>query len=85
LKLVDAVQVSPLRRARHRLHVGLAHTGVVGEEDHVELGALGGLRDFDVMLEIDAGVGLRLGMPPGGDMMTGRVEEGAEPELAAWS
>ena len=35
----------------------------------------------DVMLEIDAGVGLRAGMPPGGDVMSGRIEEGAESEL----
>ncbi len=48
-----------LRRARQRLHLGLAHADVVGEEDHVELGALGGLRDLDVVLEVDAGVGLR--------------------------
>ena len=32
---------------------------IVGEEDHVELAALGGLRDLDVMLEVHAGIGLR--------------------------
>jgi len=32
-----------LRRARQRFHLGIAHADVVGEEDHVELGALGGL------------------------------------------
>ena len=34
------------------------------------------------MLKIDAGVGLGPGMPPRGDMMAGRIEEGAEPHLA---
>ena len=63
-------------------HMRLPHADVVGEEDHVELAALGGARDLDVMREIDPGVGLRALMPPGGDMMAGRIEKGAEPELA---
>ena len=63
----------------------LAHAEIVGEEDHVELAALGGLRDLDVVLEVDAGVGLRLRMAPRRDMVAGRIEEGAEPKLACRS
>ena len=70
-----------LRRARQRIHMRLAHADVVGEEDHVELAALGGPRDLDVVLEVDPGVGLRLRVPPRRDMVAGRIEEGAEPEL----
>ena len=61
--------------------VRLAHPEIVGEKDHVELGALGRLRHFHIVLEIDASVGLRARMPPGRDMMTGRIEKGAESEL----
>jgi hypothetical protein len=57
---------------------------VVGEKHHVHLGALGGLRQFDIVLKVDAGIGLRLGMTPGGDVVAGRVEEGPEPELFSW-
>jgi hypothetical protein len=61
--------------------VGLAHADIVGEEDHIEFSALGGFCDFGVMREVDAGVGLRAVMPPGGNMMAGWIEKGAEPEL----
>ena len=44
--------------------MGLPHADIVGEKDHVELGALGGLRQFAVMRDIDAGVGLRFFVPP---------------------
>ena len=60
----------------------LAHAEIVGQEDHVELAALGGARDLEIVLEIDAGVGLRARMPPRRDVMPGRIEEGAEPHLA---
>ena len=63
----------------------LAHRDVVGEEHHVHLGALGGARDLGVVLEIDAGIGLRLRVPPRRDVMAGGIEEGAEPELLAGS
>jgi hypothetical protein len=32
--------------------------------------------------KIDAGVGLRAGMPPRRHVMAGRIEEGAKPHLA---
>src|SRR5262249_2709646 len=70
-----------LRRAPERLHVGLANAGIVGEEHHVELGALGGWRDLGVVLEIDPGIGLRPRVPPGCNMMPGWIEERAEPHL----
>ena len=38
--------------------------------------------DLDVVLEIDVGVGLRVGMAPRRDVMSGGIEKGAEPELA---
>ena len=67
---------------RQRLDVRLADAEIVGQKDHVELAALGGARDVEIVLEVDAGVGLRARMPPRGDMMPGRIEEGAEPHLA---
>src|SRR4029078_4370212 len=70
---------------RQRLHLGIAHADVVGQEDHVELAALGGLRDLDVMFEVDAGVGLCARRPPRRDMVAGGVEEGAEAELGGRS
>src|SRR5262249_2811753 len=71
-----------LRRTGERLDPGVAHADIIRKEYQVELGALGGLRDLDIVLKVDAGVGLRIWMPPGGDMMPGRIEEGAEPHLA---
>ena len=62
--------------------MGLPHAEIVGEEYHVEFAALGCACDFEIMLEIDAGIGLRTRMPPRRDMMAGRIEEGAEPHLA---
>src|SRR6185295_13735638 len=47
-----------------------------------ELGALGRLGELDVVLEIDTGVGLRIGMAPRSHVMSGRIEEGAEPHPA---
>ncbi len=71
-----------LRRAAERLHVGPPYAEIIGEEHHVEFAALGGARDLEVMLEIDAGIGLRARVPPRRDVMAGRIEESAEPHLA---
>src|SRR5580704_16605871 len=71
-----------LRRAAQRLHMRLPHAEIVGQKHHVELAALRGAGDVEIMLEIDAGVRLRAGMPPRRHMMAGRIEEGAEPHLA---
>ena len=66
---------------RQRVDMGFAHADIIGKEDHVELGALGGLRQFAIMRDIDAGVGLGLGVPPGRDVVAGRVEKRAEPHF----
>ena len=71
-----------LRRAAQRLHMRLPHAEIVGQEHHVEFAALRRAGDFEIVLEIDAGVGLRAGMPPRRHMVAGRIEEGAEPHLA---
>ena len=60
----------------------LPHAEIVGQEHHVELAALRGAGDVEIVLEIDAGVGLGARMPPRRHMMAGRIEEGAEPHLA---
>ena len=60
----------------------LPHAEIIGQKHHVELAALRGAGDVEIVLEIDAGVGLRTGMPPRRHMMAGRIEEGAEPHLA---
>jgi hypothetical protein len=44
--------------------------------------ALGGARQLDIVLEVDASVGLRARMPPRGDVIAGRIEERAEPHFA---
>src|SRR5215470_15932237 len=62
--------------------MGAAYAHVVGEEHEIELRAFGGLRQLDVVLEVDAGVGLRVGVAPRGHMVAGRIEEGSEPHLA---
>ena len=53
-----------LHRAALRLDVGLAGRNAVGQENQVELGALRGLGDLDVVLDVDVGVGLRARMAP---------------------
>jgi len=52
-----------------------------GDQRDVLVGALGGARDLGVVRKIDPGVGLRVRMAPGSDMMPGRIEERAEPHL----
>jgi hypothetical protein len=59
-----------------------ADADAVRQEHHVELAALGGLRERRVVLEIEAAVGARVGMAPGGDVVTGGGEEGSEVHLA---
>ena len=53
-----------LRRAAERLHVRLPHAEIIGEKHHIEFAALGRARDFEIVLEIDAGIRLRTRMPP---------------------
>ncbi len=60
----------------------LADAEVVGQKHHVELPALGCAGDFQVVLKVDASVSLGARMPPRGDMMARRIEEGAEPHPA---
>jgi hypothetical protein len=43
----------------------------VGDEDLVEQAALGRLGQLDVVVDVDAGVGLRARMAPGRDVMAG--------------
>jgi hypothetical protein len=42
----------------------------------------GGAGDFQVVLKVDAGIGLGARMPPRGDVMARGIEEGPEPHLA---
>jgi hypothetical protein len=55
--------------------MGLSNAHIVGEEDHVELGAFGGLRKLAVVSDVDARVGLRFFVPPGRDMVSCWIEE----------
>ena len=71
-----------LRRTAQRLHMRLPDAEIVGQKYHVELAALRRAGDVEIVLEIDAGVGLRARMPPRRHMMAGRIEKGAEPHLA---
>src|SRR5215475_12608010 len=62
------LSASSLPARRHR----------VGDEHQIELAALGGLRDLGVMLEIGAGVDLRVRVKPGGYVVPGGVKERTE-------
>jgi len=53
----------------------------VGDEEDIELRPLCGLSKFDVVLDVEAGVGLRFGMTPSSDMMSRRLDERPETEL----
>ena len=70
-----------LRRSAQRLHMRLPHAKIVGEKHHIELAALGGAGDLEIVLEIDAGIRLRARMPPRGHVVPRRIEKGAEPHL----
>ncbi len=50
-----------LHRAALRLDVGLPGCNAVGQENQIEFGALRGLRDLDIVLDVDVGVDLRAG------------------------
>ncbi|CUI61657.1 Uncharacterised protein [Achromobacter xylosoxidans] len=76
------LEVVAARGARQRRQVGVAHADRVGQEDGVELGGLGATRQLGVMAEIDRRVGLGVGMAPGGDVVAGLHQEGAELDLA---
>ena len=70
-----------LRAARDR-QVGVAHADRVGQEDGVELGGLGAPGQIHVVAEVHGRVGLRAGVAPGGDVVAGLHQEGAELDLA---
>jgi hypothetical protein len=53
----------------------------VGDEHLIEEPALRGVGDLDVMIDVDAGIDDRAGMPPGGDVVSGCHDEGTEAEL----
>ncbi len=72
-----------LRPAAQRLEVAVSGGECIGEKHQVELAALSRLRELDIMFDIGACVDLCLWMQPGGDVMAGRMEEGAELHLAA--
>ena len=65
-----------------RVAIAVPAGRAVGDEDQVELAALGGLRQLAIVVDVVAGIGLRIRMPPGGDVVAGRHDEGAEPDLA---
>jgi hypothetical protein len=72
-----------VRRAAEKVHVVAPRAGAVGEKQQIELRGLRSLGKPDVMSEVDAGIGLRLGMAPCGNVMPGRVEKGAEAQMAS--
>jgi hypothetical protein len=74
-----------MRRAAKKVDVVTACSHAVGEKDQIEFGGLRSLGELDVMTEIDAGVGSRVGMPPRRNVMSGGVKEGAEAQVPATS
>ena len=87
------------RQQRDRLELGLVAMGrsaqeghivpacahAVGQEDQIELGGLGSARQCNVVLEVDARVGLGIGMSPGGNMVSAWVQERAKAQLVSAS
>jgi hypothetical protein len=55
----------------------------VSEEQRIEFSRLGDLRQALVVGEVQAGIGWHLRMTPGGDVVPGRHQEGAELELTS--
>ena len=72
-----------LHGAAERVHVRFARRHAVRQKDHVELGALGGLGDLDIVPDVDVGIDLRAWVPPRRDVMAGRIEVGGEPHGGA--
>jgi hypothetical protein len=66
-----------------RAHAAPAQARRVGDEQLVEQAALGGPRDPHVVVDVGPGIDLRAGVPPGGDMVAGGHDEGAEAQLAS--
>jgi hypothetical protein len=77
---LDHVPAGPRQRAGR--HIILADTGTVGEEDHVELAALGDLGAAYIMLDMQRAVGRHVGMAPGGRMITMTADRQTESHLA---
>ena len=72
----------PVRASEPRRIVALANAGAVGEEDHVELAALGGLGAAHIMLDVQRAVGRHVGMAPGGRVIAMAADRQTEPHLA---
>ncbi len=62
-------------------NVALANSGPVGEEDHIELAALGDLRAARVMLDMQRAVGWHIRMTPGGRVVTVVAYRQAKPHF----
>src|SRR5580704_13451433 len=77
------LEFGALAVAAERLEIRLLLAGrrAVGNEEEIKLAALRRAGELAVMGNVEAGIGLGVGMPPRGDMMTGRLHEGAELEL----
>ncbi len=70
-----------LGRAMERLRIGSARSHTVSHEDQIELRSFGDLRQLDIVGEIRTGVGLRQRMPPGGNVVPGRIKKSPELQL----
>jgi hypothetical protein len=60
----------------------VGHARGVGHEHLVEEAALGELGHFDVVVDVHAGVDLRAGVPPGGDVVAGGHDERAKAQFS---
>src|SRR5262249_33466089 len=78
---LEHVAAGPRQRARRR--VALADAGAVGEEDHVELAALGGLGAADIVLDMQGAIRRHVGMAPGGRVIAVAADRKPEPHLAS--
>jgi len=72
-----------VRGTAEELDIVAARAYAVGQEDQVELRRLGGLGQRDIVLDVDARVGLGIGMAPGRDMVAAGIKEGAQAEETA--
>lgn len=79
----DRLEVRHPALAAERLVIALVpDAGAVGHKHLVKQSALGRLGDLDVVVNVHARIGLRAGVPPGGNVVPRGHDESAQAQLS---